>query len=276
MRKTILLAILLIFCATSANAAVAPLNVQQAKITTDADHNDQLTVGVDWFRNHMNIPGSLADTRSSSMNLPRVDWRHSFNTSIPTRVGLSTSLNYGSAESENAAGEFGDTGAFGFGNLGITLEAGVVHSENTNITLYINQTIPLIHNSLLIANTLRPVNGRNAYGFQTGAEYQFDFGKHFSWYGDIGYRFDVPELGEVQNSLVYFNEMVLSNDDNWGLSVGLLGTSVYNDNIGTDLRLVPGVIIPAGDNSQFRVGIPIGLNPASPDIGVQASLFTTF
>lgn len=275
MRKTILLAILLLFCVSNANAALAPLNVQQAKITTDTNDNDQLTIGFDWFRNHTNIPGSLADARSTGMNLPRIDWRHSFNTSIPTRIGLSTSLNYGSAEAESAGVEFGDTGAFGFGNLGLTLEAGLVHSDNTNITFYINQSFPLIHNDLLIANTLRPVNGRNAYGFQTGAEYQFNLGKNLTWYGDLGYRFDVPDAGETQNSLVYYNEAVWGADD-WGLSLGLLGTSVYNDDIGTDLRLVPGLVLPAGSNSQFRVGVPIGLNPASPDFGVQASLFTTF
>jgi hypothetical protein len=44
---------------------------------------------------------------------------------------------------------------------------------------------------------------------------------------------------------------------------------------GTDIRLVPGLIIPIGEdkNTQFRLGFPIGITNDAADFGVQASLF---
>ncbi len=273
MRKTILLAMLLVLGVSSAKAALAPLNVQQAKIDTTGDHN-QLTVGFDWFRDHSNLGGGPGDVRTGVMNLPRIDWRHSFDTAIPTRIGLSTALTHGTSETALGGVET-ESAAFGFNNLGLSLEAGIVQGDDVNITLYINQNFPWVHNNLLSTNVLRPVQGVNAYGFQTGAEYSFKLADSLTWFGDVGYRFDVPEVGEVQNSLVYYNEAVWGDADSFGISVGLLGNSVYNNNIGTDLRLVPGIIIPMGD-AQFRAGIPIGLTSVSPDFGVQASLYTTF
>jgi opacity protein-like surface antigen len=275
MKKTILLAMLLVLGVSGANAAnLAPINVQQAHINTDADSNQQLTIGFDWFRDHSSIGGGPGDFRTGVMNLPRVDFRQSFDTAIPTRIGLNTALTHGTAETAIGGVET-EASALGFNNLGLTLEAGLVQGDKVNITAYINQNFALVHSGLLSTNVLRPVQGVNAYGFQTGLEYSWKMADCLSWFGDVAYRFDVPSVGEVQNSLVYYNEAVLGVGDGAGLSIGLLGNSVYNNNIGTDLRLVPGIIIPMGD-VQFRAGVPIGLTSVSPDFGVQASIFTTF
>ena len=269
MRKSILLAMLLLLSVSSANAALAPLNVQQA--TIDTENPNQLTVGFDWFHNHASAGG--IDASTDVFNLLRVDWRHSLDTSIPARIGISSALTHGSADVEVAGIEAGIS-AFGFSNLGLTLEAGLVQEEDFALTWYINQHFPMVQSSLLLSNTLRPVSGRNAYGFQTGAEYTINLGDSLSWHGDVGYRFDVPDAGATQHSLIYYNEAVWSGDD-FGISLGLLGNTVYTDNIGTDLRLVPGIIIPM-DDMQLRAGLPLGLNSDSPDIGVQASIYKTF
>lgn len=275
MKKTILLAMLLAMCVSTAQAAtLAPLNVQPAHINTDDDNNQQLTIGFDWFRDHSSIGGGPGDFRTGVMNLPRVDFRQSFDIGIPVRIGLNSALTHGTAETAIGGVET-ESAALGFNNLGLTLEAGLVQGDDVNITAYINQNFPFVHSSLLSTNVLRPVQGVNAYGFQTGLEYSFKLADCLTWFGDVAYRFDVPELGEVQNSLVYYNEAVLGIGEGAGLSIGLLGNSVYNSGIGTDLRLVPGIIIPMGD-VQFRAGVPIGLTSVSPDFGVQASLFTTF
>lgn len=262
MRRSILLAMLLLLSVSSANAAFAPLNVQQAKI--DVENPNQLTVGFDWFHDHG------AGVSRDNFNLLRLDWRRSLDTGIPTRIGLNTAITHGSIDVDGGV----DNSAFGFNNLGLTLEAGLVDEEDFALTWYLNQHFAMLQSGLMSTTSLRPVSGRNAYGFQTGAEYLINLGDSLAWHGDIGYRFDVPEAGEVQHSLVYYNEAVWSGDD-FGISLGLLGNSVYNDNIGTDLRLVPGIIIPM-DDMQLRAGLPLGLNNDSPDIGVQASLYTTF
>lgn len=269
MRKSILLAMLLLLSVSSANAALAPLNVQQA--TIDTENPDQLTIGFDWFHDHASAGGISAST--DVFNLLRVDWRHSLDTGIPTRIGLNTALSHGSVDIELLGVEAG-TSAFGFNNLGLTLEAGLVQEEDFALTWYINQTFPMVQSGLLTTNTLRPVSGRNAYGFQTGAEYTISLGDNLAWHGDVGYRFDVPDAGATQHSLVYYNEAVWSGDD-FGLSLGLLGNTVYTDDIGTDLRLVPGIIIPM-DDMQLRAGLPLGMNSDSPDIGVQASIYKVF
>ncbi|MBT6843724.1 MAG: hypothetical protein HOA17_08015 [Candidatus Melainabacteria bacterium] len=265
MRKSILLAMLLLLSVSSANAALAPLNVQQAAINTE--NPDQLTIGFDWFHDHGSSAGS--ETSSDGFNLLRMDWRHSLDTGIPTRIGMSAGLSYGTTDSTT-----GDSSAFGFSNIGLSLEAALVDEEDFALTWYINQHFPMVQSSLLLNNTLRPVSGRNAYGFQTGAEYTISLGDNLAWHGDVGYRFDVPDAGATQHSLIYYNEAVWSGED-FGLSLGLLGNTVYTDNLGTDLRLVPGIIIPM-DDMQFRAGLPLGINNDSPDIGVQASIYKTF
>lgn len=276
MKKTLMLiaALMTLNIGQAQASELRALNVQNAKIYTEEENNTEVRVNFDYFRNHFRPNGS-SDSRFSTYNIPRVDVRQAFELgSVPVRIGLNTALSAGRSELETAGGT-SHSSAFGFGNLGLTLEAGVVQTKPFNLTAYINQTFPWIHNDLLITNGLRPVNGANAYGFQTGALYQVDFCKHISWYGDVGYRFDVPKTGSTQHSLVYYNEAVLGLTENnlVGLSLGLLGNSVYTSNLGTDLRLVPGVISKLGDYGQLRVGFPLGINPNSPDFGVQVSYF---
>lgn len=282
MKKTLVLTLALILLSVGQAQAtdLRALNVQNAKIYANDDQNTELRVNFDWFHtdNNSRFPGL---TRSSHVfNMPRIDIRQACTSCpIPFRIGLNTSLNAGMTELEAAnQSEPFERSAFGFGNLGLTMEAAVVQNDSAAVNLYINQHFALLHNNLLNNLTLRPQNGRNAYGFQTGALYQFDMGDHLTWYGDVGYRFDVPQKGAVQHSLVYYNELVLglSSEDRFGLSLGLLGNTVYTNNIGTDLRMVPGIIAKVGDAGQIRVGMPIGINGTSPDIGVQASYFTSF
>ena len=121
MRKSILLAMLLLLSVSSANAALAPLNVQQAAINTE--NPDQLTIGFDWFHDHGSSAGS--ETSSDGFNLLRMDWRHSLDTGIPTRIGMSAGLSYGTTDSTT-----GDSSAFGFSNIGLSLEAALVDEED--------------------------------------------------------------------------------------------------------------------------------------------------
>lgn len=275
MRKTILLILSFLFVGAAANASdLRALNVQNAKIYGDKDQNTELRVNFDWFRDHSSLGG--VDVRSQSMNMPRIDIRQSCTSGpIKFRLGLNTALTGSGAEVGDNSNVSSEASAFGFNNLGLTLEAGLVDKDKTAITWYLNQNFALVHNSLLSGNQLRPLTGANAYGFQTGLLYQFGLTDHLTWYGDVGYRFDVPDKGEVQNSLVYYNEAVwgLGSDDKVGIALGLLGNSIYNDNLGTDLRLVPGLTMKIGEG-QLRAGLPLGMNSDSPDIGVQVSYFT--
>lgn len=272
MKKLILLTFVFLFL--GANSALAQeselkaLNVTNAHIYTGEDNN-QIQVNFDWFKDQ------AGGVRTNSLNLPRVDWRHSFDCKIPFRIGLNTALSAGSTEIGAGGGE---TSAFGFHDMGLTIEAGIVESEHFDMNFYVNQHFPFVDNNVFANNTLRPVSGVNAYGFQTGFLYQLGLGDHLTWYGDVAYRFDAPEASQLQHSLVYYNEAVLGLDseDRFGLAIGLLGNSVYNNNVGTDLRLVPGVIWRMGDSAQIRAGFPIGLTSVSPDFGVQVSYFQTF
>ena len=282
MKKTLVLALaLLLLGASSAQATdLRALNIQNAKIYANDDQNAELRVNFDWFHTDNNSRFGGLTRSSHTFNMPRIDIRQACTSCpIPFRIGLNTSINSGMTELEaaNQAEPF-ERSAFGFGNLGLTMEAAVIQNDDAAVNLYINQHFALLHNNLLNNLTLRPQNGRNAYGFQTGALYQFDLTDHFTWYGDMGYRFDVPQKGAVQHSFVYYNEGVLGfgSEDRFGLSLGLLGNTVFTNNIGTDMRLVPGVIAKVGDSGQIRLGMPIGINGTSPDIGVQASYFTSF
>ena len=285
MKKTLVLtlALLLLSAGQAMATDLRALNIQNAKIYANDDQNAEMRVNFDWFHDGRNSNFNGLRRNSNVFNMPRIDIRQSCTSCpIPFRIGLNTSLNAGNTELATF-GTDGDTevferSAFGFGNLGLTLEAALVQTDSVNITGYINQHFSMLHNNLLNNLTLRPQNGRNAYGFQTGALYQFDMGRHLTWYGDLGYRFDVPQAGAIQHSFVYYNEAVLGfgSNDSFGLSLGLLGNTVYTNNIGTDLRLVPGIIDKVGNSGQIRVGVPFGINGTSPDIGVQASYFTSF
>lgn len=272
MKKLLTLVALVVVTAASASAsALRPLNVQNAYINPDEEW--EVRVNMDWFRDHGRVsPG--VHRRTNSINMPRIDIRKNLDTSIPTRIGMNTSMNIGFNEIEAGGAEV-ENSALGFGNIGLTLEAALVNEEDAALTVYLNQHFAMLHNSLLVAGSLRPQNGVNGYGFQTGAEYQFNVTDALTWYGDVGYRFDVPQAGEVQNSFIYWNELVWDTGSFINPTLGLLGTSTYNDNLGTDLRLVPGWINTFGNDSeyQFRVGFPIGINNSAPDFGVQLGIF---
>lgn len=275
----VLLALLTLGSASVSATALRPINVQNAYI--DTDNKYEARINFDWFNSHTKT-GIGSRSRASFVSFPRLDIRRSFETEIPTRIGLSASFGAGGSETGLFGAETEGPSAVGFGNLGISLEAALVNEEEGALTAYINQTIPLVHSDALLNNTLRPLYGANAYGFQTGFEYQFDFiDEAFVWHGDVAYRFDVPDNGEVEHSLVYWNEMVVDTGSSVNLSLGLLGTTVFNSSVGadaTDLRLVPGIIAALDDEAtkQFRIGVPIGLNEDTPDFGIQASFFSTF
>lgn len=255
MKKLIaILGILLISVSSATAQSLRPINIQNAYI--DQDKPWEVRVNFDW----------LGDDASDSVTLPRLDIRRSFGERY--RVGINQALVYGGADGARG-------GAFGFSNLGLTLEAALLNEEDLAVTAYINQHFALVHNDLLLANTIRTRSGDNAYGFQTGLEYQAELLDGLTWYGDLGYRFDVPDDDETRHSFIYSQEFVWDTDTWLNPSLGLIGISTYNDGIGTDLRLVPGFITPFGDNKeyQFRIGLPIGLNNTAPDFGVQTGLF---
>jgi len=271
MRKLLMATASLVLTAGIASAtAIQPVNVQSAYIDTDRDW--QVKVDYNYFRNHSTSGGT--EFRNSTMELPRIDIRKSFDTSIPVRIGLNTAVSLGSTGTETA-GVQTETGALGFGNLGLTLEAGLINEKDFAVTAYINQHFALIHNSSMVGNAFRPTSGANAYGFQTGLELSANLIEGITWYGDWAYRFDVPDAGEVQNAFVYWNELVWDTGTIVNPTLGILGTSVYNSGVGTDLRLVPGWVNNFGDDNayQLRVGFPIGLTSDSTDFGVQVGLF---
>ena len=278
--KKLLSSFLLLLMALTANSAVfareegenflRPINVQNAYI--DTENKYELRVNFDWFRSSQGVNG--ARVRTNSFNLPRLELRRSFDTTIPTRIGLSSSLNAGET----------NTGSFGFGNLGITLEAALINDESFASTVYFNQHIPWVNNPNLTNALWRPTNGTDAYSFQTGLETQFDLGDHLTVYSDLGYRYDDFDDDVVGHSFVYSTEAVLDTDSAINLSLGMLGITTYDNKTfsgrgarvgGTDIRLVPGLIIPIGEerNTQIRFGFPIGVSNDAPDFGVQASVF---
>jgi hypothetical protein len=251
-----------------------PINVQNAYI--DTDKKWEARVSFDWFHDHRRTTAGapFGHDRRNFLDLPRLDIKRSLDTAIPTRIGMSTALVLGTREQEFSPTTEDNDSGFGFGNIGLTLEAALLNERDKAITAYINQNFPLAHRDVMLSQALRPLNGTRAYGFQTGAEYQFKLVDNLNWFGDIAYRFDVPSSGSTQHSLVYYNELVLDTGTPIALSCGLLGNSVYTHDLGTDLRLVPGIITSFGDRDyQFRVGAPIGLTSDSADFGVQASLF---
>ena len=254
-----------------------PINVQNAYI--DTDKKWETRVSFDWARRSQGLGG--ARLRQNSFNLPRVEVRRSFDTPIPTRIGLSQSLNAG----VNGLSGAYDNGSFGFGNLGITLEAALVNKKEFASTLYFNQQIPFAHSTSLNNALWRPTNGTDAYSFQTGLQTQFDlFTENLKVYSDLGYRYDYFDKDVVGHSFVYSTEAVLDTKTPVNLSLGMLGMTTYDSKTlssrgaylgGTDIRLVPGLIIPIGEdkNTQFRLGFPIGVTNDAADFGVQASLF---
>lgn len=253
-----------------------PINVQNAYI--DTDKKWETRVNFDWARRSQGLAG--ARLRQNSFNLPRVELRRSFDTAIPTRIGISESLNAG----VNGLSGVYDNGSFGFGNLGITLEAALVNKKEFASTLYFNQQIPFAHSTSLNNALWRPTNGTDAYSFQTGLETQFNLGSNLAVYSDLGYRFDDYDKDVIGHSFVYSTEAVLDTNTPVNLSLGMLGMTTYDNKTlssrgaylaGTDIRLVPGLIIPIGEDkdTQFRLGFPIGLTNDAADFGVQASLF---
>jgi len=280
----LVLAILLIYGSQSVSAVdLRPLNVQNARM--DLENKNELRVNFDWIHEGIDA-GGLGNLNINSFTLPRINYKRTFNTKIPTRIGASAGLGYNRLSVNDIFGIDGLDGSgdrFGFQNIGLSLEAGVIQKENIAVALYINQHFPTVNSDLLglpvLSNSL-PVYGTNAYGFQSGSEIELHLGKNLAMYSDLAYRFDKHELIDFMHSFVYFNEAVLSLGDkkNYGLSLGVLGNTFYGDVSYTDLRLTPGLILGLGDENQhqLRIGMPIGLNETSPDIGVQASYFSSF
>ncbi len=261
---------------TDSENFLRPINVQNAYI--DTEKKWETRVGFDWARRSQGLGG--ARLRQNSFNLPRVEVRRSFDTPIPTRIGISQSLNAG----VNSLSGAYDNGSFGFGNLGLSLEAALVNKKEFASTLYFNQQFPFAHSTSLNNALWRPANGTDAYSFQTGLQTQFALGDNLTVYSDLGYRYDDYDKDVVAQSFVYSTEAVLDTNTPINLSMGMLGMSTYDGKSlssrgahlgGTDIRLVPGLIIPLGEdkNTQFRLGFPIGVTNDAADFGVQASLF---
>ncbi len=263
---------------------IQPINVQNAYIDTENDW--QIKVDYSYFRDHYRYDSGIysANFASSMMEIPRLDVRKSFATSIPVRIGLNTSL----ALSSNKASysfDFGGTpyggelesGNLGFSSLGLTLEAAFINDKDFALAGYLNQHF---HFENFASVALRPTSGANGYGFQTGLELSKNLAKSLKVYSNLGYRFDVLESGEtgdsfLEHSFVYWNEVVWDTGHTVNPSLGILGSKTFGDIQGsTDLRIVPGLVTSFGKNDeiQLRLSAPIGLNETSTDFGVQVGL----
>lgn len=249
-----LVALILAFFVTvgSASATLYPRQTQFAEMK-DGWYS---TIDFDFSHFHRPVSGSPIggnDIQANRFTLPSFDMRYTFDEKF--RVGLNIPLVYGDLDVGPV-----ESSAFGFGKLGVTTEMKLSDS----VTGFINQDFDTVHNTLL---------GLDSYGFETGLEIQKEVSDKLTYFGEYGYRFDVPERGAVQHSFIYNNAVVWDTDSWFNPSLELIGFSNFTADF-TSLQIIPGWVTPFGDgNNQFRIGLPIGLNPDSPDIGVSAGVY---
>lgn len=252
MKKFTAALLALIFTASAASAAMLyPRNTQFADMT------DKFYATVDFDYAYDRKAAGAVDNTNNTFQVPTVDMRYVLGERF--RIGLNIPL----VAADNDVGPVNQS-AFGFGRLGLTTEWGL----NDNFAWFINQEFPTGHNPLL---------GLNAYSFSTGAEFQYDVTDALRYFGEYGYRFDVPEGTQVLHSLIYNNAFVWDTGSWLNPTLELIGTTTFGTTAfsGTNLRIVPGSVTPFGSDEQyqFRLGFPIGLNNDSPDFGVQAGLY---
>jgi hypothetical protein len=135
-----------------------PLNVQNAKM--DTENKNELRINFDWMHSSTGKPEEI---NIYDVSVPRINYKRTFNTIIPTRVGISTGLSATGINLDSSGEELSGS-AFGFQNMGLSLEAGVVQKEDLSIAIYINQNFPFTHNPLISIGNLIPVYGISAYG----------------------------------------------------------------------------------------------------------------
>lgn len=239
---------------SSANIAF-PFNTQNADITNDGYWNLTFEYSLDQNNGR----------ESQNFTLPNLEIRHGFLDRY--RIGLLSSLVLGLEETSAT-----ERSAFGFDNLRATFEYMILDNHNKErsyldyMTLFINQDFPTVHNDLL---------GDNSYGFETGIELEHTIGD-FTFYSELGYRFDNPENGSIFNSFLYNNAIAWNLYDKFQPFVEILGLSSYGANNSTSLNLVTGWVTHIQKGYYVYAGIPIGLNDNSADFGVQLAATGTF
>ncbi len=258
MRKFLAALLALAFTASSASATLYPRNTQFAEM----EDGWYTTIDFDAFDYDRFPAGGRSDV--DTVSFPKVDVRYTFDERY--RVGLNIPFMYTGADKNPAA----DASAIGFGKLGLTLEAQI--AENFNF--FFNQEFPTTHNPLLAIDGRAA--GFDSYAFETGFNWQRNLSDNLTWFAETGFRFDDLDNSGTMGSFIYNNAVVWDTDTWINPSLELTGLSVYGDEFSkTDLRLIPGWITPIGDDdsTQFRIGMPIGLNTDTPNIGIQAGFF---
>lgn len=259
MRRILVAFLALLVTATSASATLYPRNTQFAEM------KDGLygTIDFDIF-DYDRIPGSIRGD-VDTVSLPKLDLRYTFDERF--RLGLNIPFLYTGLEDVGAGRDFS---AFGFGKLGVTAEMALAQ----NFNFFFNQEFPLNHSPLLALDGSQA--GYDSYAFETGLNWQYALGDSWTWFAEYAYRYDDLDGAGSVGSFIYNNALVWDTDSWFNPSLELTGISTYGDEIEkTDLRIIPGWVTPFGDDDeyQFRVGLPIGLNTDTPNIGVQAGLY---
>lgn len=264
-------AVLMTMCVcTLASSAqtLYPINTQFAEMengwysTIDFDYSHQHT--------NLNAGGGLVnlDAAADVFKIADLDVRYTF--SDRYRIGMNVPLTASFLELNGSLLGIpvgAERSAFGFGRLGLSLEAQIVE----NLNLYFDQNFPTAHSPLL---------DQDAYTFETGFNFQktcphdsYDI----TFFSELGYRYDDPHSFDSQHSFVYNNALVMDTHSFFNPFIELVGFTTFTDGPfeRTNLRLVPGLITPFGDDNQyqFRLSMPIGLNTDSEDIGVQAGMY---
>ncbi|MDD9898321.1 MAG: hypothetical protein OXU45_04890 [Candidatus Melainabacteria bacterium] len=275
MRRRILLVLVLIsFTAVSAKAVkqfLRPISLDSAYINTEK--KNEIRAGFDYLRDGNDNNYSV---NSYSVN---VKYKRAFDTEIPTRASVSLGLELLNEEFDESF----DFSELDFSNMVVGLEAAPLNKEDLSLVFYFDQTIPTGFG----IGYLSPIN-TDTYAFHIGTRYQVKLLDRLRLFGDLSYikSFSFDDDSE-EGSLDYFsyiNELVLDTGTKINPTLGFASNNLINAafDSGDQFFIIPGVIIPFGeeDQSQARIGVPIGLAQPSGvfgyDIGVQANFFTIF
>lgn len=278
--KNILVLVSLFGLTSSAALAenfLRPTNVQNAYI--DTENKNELRIGFDWLHEHDD--GVSLD----KFNLPRVNYRRSFDTKLPTRFSLGTGLVLNTFDID----EYEDS-SFATSPIDLGLELGLINKPQTSINIYFDQSFPLgsarSDASLFSIPAFNIINlNIYSYSFQTGTRYQFNFLKNLYLFGDLGYRkvMGLNDSSSASSDIVTHSNEILWDTHTWlNPSIAFLGQNYLFDGIDSmqQYYLIPSIIMPLGKerNQQLRIGVPTSFGDSflTYDIGIQVSYFASF
>lgn len=321
----ITLLISFLFQVGKAQATLYPINTQFAEMkngwysTVDFEfsHDDQRFIERNPISRSTGFIDSDIRKETTIHNIPAIDIRKTFKDKY--RIGINTSIQRAKIGHNSLIADLGDPdggarfgikssdrSAFGFSNVGLTLERKV----RNNLNIFINQIFPTTANEII---------GQDAYSLEAGISFQKPFNTKYgqlSFFQNIAYAYTNPRdihdrkpgiRGIVRgrfssdpsnyNSLISNSALVLETgtwfnplleflvrlqDGNNDVAIKTSSdpgeprtqTFIRNRDNGISIfTIVPGFITPISDTKQLRVGFPIGLNHDSPDWGVQLGMF---